>query len=409
MLEFLKNIFIGTDKQYIETRIPQLISGKRFELSSAEKISTVYNCIDIRSKTLAKLPLEKFKETPNGKEKDKTDSLYKLIHYSPNAYTTSYNFITALEANLCFTGNAFALINRNQASGKPESLNLLVNQVHGYYIEGGSVFYFVQIDKTKDEYKVIPGINMLHFKMLTRDGVWGMNPIEALRMNLSTTYKGMQTIDTFYDNNATSPKALKSTISGANQKAMLEALELFNEKYTGASNAGQMVPLPPNTEIQELKLNFADAQFIETVKFNANQIAALFGIPPHMVGNTESSKYNNVEQMEIGFRADTISPLARMYRQELEFKLLTTKQQEAGDTIEFNLNAMIETDAKTRFESYKVLSSIGAISPNKIAQIENLPTDPSGDVRIIPMNMMGLDKLNKQANKDNNQKNDNNV
>jgi HK97 family phage portal protein len=396
MFEFLKNIFVGTDKQYYDVRIPQLISGKTFDLSSAEKISTVYTCIDILGKTLSKLPLEKYIETDQGKKKDKQSPLYELVHYNPNAYTTSQSFINALETNRNFKGNSFAYIERDPASGRPVSLRLLLpGQVQGYYIENGSLYYFIQMDLSKDKLTVVSSINILHFKMMTRDGIWGLNPIEALRLNLSTTYKGMQTIDTFYDNNATSPKALKSTISGANQKAMLEALDKFNKDYSGAGNAGQMVPLPPNTEIQELKLNFGDAQFIETVKFNANQIAALFGIPAHMVGNTEASKFNNVEQMEIGFRADTISAIARMYRQEFEMKLLTTSQRAGGESIEFNLNAMIDTDAQTRFEGYKVLASIGAISPNKIAQIENLETDPAGDVRLVPMNFMNLEKISK--------------
>ena len=142
-----------------------------------------------------------------------------------------------------------------------------------------------------------------------------------------------------------------------------------------------------------MKLNLADVQFIDTIKFNANQIAALYGVPAHMVGNTEASKYNNVEQMNIGFKGDTISPIARMYRQEMELKLLTSTERKAGKSIEFNLNAMIETDYNTRMNGYKTLASIGVMSPNKISRIENLETDPNGDVRLVPMNMMTLQKL----------------
>lgn len=404
MFEFLKNIFVSTDKEYTNYRIPQLISGKgRFDLSQAEKISTVFTCIKILGETFSKLPCEKYTETANGKIKDKQSPLYELLHYNPNQYTTSQNFFQASETNRNFKGNSFAFIQRNGNGGVISIVLLRPSQVVNYVINNGSLFYWVQFDPEKDDLTIVPAMNMLHFKMMTKDGIWGLNPIEALRMNLSTTFKGMQTIDSFYDNSANSPKALKSTVSGANNKAMLEALDKFNSEYAGSAEAGRMLPLPPNTEIQELKLNFADAQFIDTVKFNANQIAALFGVPSHMVGNTETSKYNNVEQMQIGFKADTISPIARMYRQELEFKLLTTKQRANGESIEFNLQAMIETDHKTRLEGYRTLSQIGAISPNKIAQIENLETDPAGDVRMVPMNMMSLDKMSRNETK---QKND---
>jgi len=396
MFEFLTKIkaFLGTEKQYVETRIPLLTSGKGFALSQAGSISTVHTCIKILGETLSKLPLEIYdRDEVKGMIKAKDDYRYDILHFNPNSYTTSQAFICALETNRNFKGNSFALIERNQFSGRVEGLYIIdPDLVVDYIIQNNRLYYGLK-NKDKEELDIVPSENMLHFRMMTKDGIWGINPIEALRWNLSTTYKGLQTIDSFYDNNANSPKAIKSNVMGANQKSMMEALDKFNKEYTGATQAGKMIPLPPNTEIQELKLNFADAEFIQTIKFNANQIAALYGIPVHMVGNTETSKYNNVEQMGIGFKGDTISPIARMYRQEFEFKLLNPPERKAGKSIEFNLNAMIETDHKTRMEGYKTLSQIGVISPNKIAQIENLETTENGDVRLVPMNMMTLDKL----------------
>ena len=77
----------------------------------------------------------------------------------------------------------------------------------------------------------------------------GMNPIEALRLNLSTTWEGMSTLDEFYKASGVNPKVIKSTVAGANQKQMLEALDVLKEKYGGSKGAGDLFPLPPNTEI----------------------------------------------------------------------------------------------------------------------------------------------------------------
>jgi len=398
MFDFLKNIktYLMPEKHYIENVIPANIGRQRFVLSQGEKISTVFTCIKILGETLSKLPLEVYnRDEIKGNLKDKGNYLYDLLHFNPNNYTTSQAFIMAMEVNRNLRGNSFALINRD-GNGFVKSLTILdPAAVCNYVVVDGDLYYSLEIgDKTQ----IVSSYDLLHFRMFTKDGIWGLNPIEALRMNLSTTWKGMHTIDSFYENNATSDKAIKSTVSGANQKIMLEAVEDFRKKYGGATKAGQLIPLPPNTEIQELKLNFDDAKFIDTIKFNAGQIAALFGIPPHMVGNTEASKFNNVEQMNIGFKGDTITPIARMYRQELELKLLTAKQRKDGVSIAFNLNAMVETDYKSRIEGYKTLSQIGVISPNKIASIENLETDINGDVRLVPMNFMTLEKL-KQSEK----------
>lgn len=399
MFEFFKSIktYIMPEKEYINTIIPANI-GKKFNLSQAEKISTVFTCIKVLGETLSKLPLELYNnDEVKGNIKDKTDSRYDILHFNPNDYTTSQTFIQALETLRNFKGNSFAFINRDERS-KVKSLEFIHPDLIFDYIKVDGKLYYAykkidENDKSKFTIEIIPSYNLLHFRGMTKDGIWGMNPLEALRYNMSINFKGMQTADSFYDNNANSSKAIKSTISGANQRSMLEAVEKFQKEYTGSQNAGRIIPLPPNTEIQELKLNMVDVDFINTMRYNVNQIAALYGVPAHMAGDTTTSKYNNVEQMNIGFKGDTMSPIARMYRQEFEFKLLTVDERKNGKSIEFNLNAMIETDSKTRMEGYKTLSQLGAISPNKISRIENLETDVNGDVRLVPMNMMTLEKL----------------
>ena len=391
MWDWIRKIFIGTEKDYINYRIPQL-TGSKFDISQSMNISTVYTCINILSSTISRLPKEVYKyDSINGKVKDKTNPLYNILHYNVNGWMSSNSFYSYIETVRNYKGNAFAKINR---AGKVTSLEIIPNSyVKGYGIEGGQLYYFIKASEAS-EMQVLNSNDILHYKSLvTLDGIWGVNPIESLRANLSATYKGLRAIDAFYDNNANSPKALKSTVSGANQAIMLEALEKFKTEYAGADNAGKMIPLPPNTEIQELKLNFADAEFINTTRFNVEQIAAVYGVPLDRAGVVNASKFNSVEYAGLSFKINTIASICRMYRQEEELKLLTDADKMNGISIESNTNAMIELDHKAKTEGYKVLSQMGAISPNQVAQFENLPTDKSGDVRIVPMNMMNLDKI----------------
>lgn len=393
MFEWFRNIWYGTEKQYIDVRIPQL-TGKKFDINQSLSISTVYTCINILASTISRLPLEVYQFTPeSGKVKDKKNPLYNTLHYNVNNYTTSNTYFSYIETIRNLKGNAFARIIRK---GTQISLKIIYNwQVIGYGIINDELYYFIK-DREDGNAAPINSSEILHYRSLvTRDGIWGVNPIESLRANLSATSKGLESIDSFYENNANSPKALKSTVSGANQGKMLEALEKFKNEYAGAVNAGKMIPLPPNTEIQELKLNFADAAFIETVRFNAEQIAALYNIPAHRAGIVTASKFNSVEFMTLDFKVNAIASIARMYRQEHDFKLLTTQELNTGKSIEHNTNALIELDNKAKMEGYKTLSQIGAISPNQVSQFENLPIDADGDVRIIPMNMMSLKKIKK--------------
>jgi HK97 family phage portal protein len=380
----LKNMWLGTEEMYTDLYIPNLINGSSFDLNKAETVSTVYICIKTLSDMLSKMPLNVYIEDKSGKTEDKLDYRYSLLHYNPNNYTSSQTFFAALEYYRNLKGNSFARIYRD-TRGKVISLELIApSRVSGYVVEKNELYYII-VDKNDKELK-LNASELLHFRSLTRDGIWGINPIEAIRLNVSSTYQGLQTIDSFYKNNATAPKAIKSTISGANQQKMIEALSDFKSKYAGAVNAGQLIPLPPNTEIVELALNFADAMFIETVKFNAGQISSLYGVPPHLVGIFEQTKFNNVEQMILEFKATTLTAITRMYRQELEFKLLTTKERLSGKSIEFNLMALVEADSTTRINNLRTLVTMGAITPNDVAINEGYPTFKGGEKHMFPPN-----------------------
>jgi HK97 family phage portal protein len=389
----LKNMWTGTYNDYNDYVIPALITGTGipFDLTNAEKVATVYTCIKILSETLSRMPLNVYTDGGEGRTVDKEDYRYPILHYQPNNWTSQQTFISALEFWRNLKGNSFARIYRDN-SGKVETLVLVPpSKIKDYKITNNELYYTVINDLGEEE--VTNSSEILHFKGLTRDGIWGINPLEALRLNLSASYQGIQAIDSFYRNNAMSPKAIKSTVSGSNQKAMLEALEEFNRKYVGALKAGTMVTLPPNSEIVDMALNFADAEFIATMKFNTQVIAALYGVPPASVGILEATKFNNVEQMMLDFKVQTLAAIGRMYRQEFESKLLTTQERLSGVSIEFNFNALLETDSTTRINNERTLQGMGVITPNDVCKLEGFPTYPEGDEHYMPGNYLPVSKI----------------
>ena len=183
---------------------------------------------------------------------------------------------------------------------------------------------------------------------------------------------------------------------------MLEAVEQLQRDYSGSDNAGKMIPLPPNTEIQELQLSILDQMILDLMKLSDNKISSLYGVPPHLVGNYEASKFNNVEQLSLNFKSNTASAIARMYRQEFEFKLLTTKERTDGASIEYNLMGLVETDHKTRIEGIKTMVNLGVLSPNDAARLEGFKTFEGGDLHFIQTNMQAIEQyINRQKNQSN--------
>lgn len=395
---WISNIFVGREDQYNEA-IANIIAGSapRYSSENSGNIATVHTCVKVLSETLGRLPLGVLVQDPKkGKQKARDHYLYDLLHYNPNPWTSSLNFIQTLETRRNFKGDSYAYIHRaNGEAGRPEMFTLIDNQrVKGYVIENKQLFYKIADKADPEKVEPVSSQNVLHFKGISRDGVFGINPIEALRLNLSTTWEGLNTINEYYQNNAVNPKALKSTVSGANQKALIEALNILKTQMKGSKGAGEIITLPPNTEIQELQMNAIDAVFLNMIENNANQIAALYGLNPNMVGNTAASKYNSIEASQIALKVNTMSAIARMYRQEFEYKLLTTEERKTGTSIEFNLMALVETDHKTRFEGYRILANIGALTPNAVAMLEGLETYEGGDDHYIQTNMMSVEKYN---------------
>lgn len=384
--------------------------ANNFDLSLAENISTIYTSCKILADDVGSFPINVYQnDDDGGKIVIKDDYRYNLLHYNPNVFTTSNTFFSTLEYIRNIKGNSFAFINRDQNSFPISFTIINPSKMIGYKIVNNQLLYaYVKDEKNLENSDIIylDSSDVLHFKSLSDDGIWGINPIEKLRLNLSTTYKAFATIDKFYDNNATSPKALKTTIpEGINPKEWVNKINDFNEKYSGFQNAGKIISLPPFTELQDVTLNFKDAEFISTIRFNADQIASLYRVPPHLVGNFESSKFNNLEQLQLNYKINTIRPILRMYRQELEFKLLSLEERTAGKSIEFNTNSLMETDSKTRVENMKNLFGLGVMSPNQICKMEGLPSYKGGEDHFLLTQFMSVERYGeKKNNTENSQK-----
>jgi HK97 family phage portal protein len=393
----LKNLwegtYLGTYDAYKEFIIPTIIGvNSPFDIQKAEQLSSVYTCIRILSETIGRMPLNIYTDKGEGRTVDKTDYRYPILHYNPCNWLASQPFFVALEYWRNIKGNSFARIYRD-GTGKVKSLVLIPpSKVTKYAVTNEELYYTIINDKNEEE--ILNASEILHFRTITRDGIWGINPVEALRLNLSATWQGLTTIDSFYKNNATSPKAIKSsTASGASQVKMLEGLEEFKRKYTGASMAGQIIPLPANTEIIDMALNFVDAEFISTLKFNTTQIAALYGVPAWMVGILEQTKFASVETTALDFKNTTLSAIGRAYRQELEFKLLSNQERMNGISIEFNWNALIELDSTTRINNLKALEAMGVPTINDICKLEGFAIYPEGDFHMMPGNYLPVEKI----------------
>lgn len=374
-----------------------LNSAIRFNKVCVDSISTFHTCHKILAEDIGSFPIKIYRTDENGNKVIlKDDYRYFMLHREPNNFTSHYDFFSTVELKRNRFGDSFVDIIFDY-DGYPRSLRLVEPgsiDITKYKITDDILYYW---DKRYNNW--MSSMNYLHFPLISFDTIFGLDPIIPLSQNLGITYKGFQTLDNFYERGAQSMLIFESTIpEGVDAVEWSKQGVEFQAKYggyAGTSSGGAIFP-PPFTKANPIPLNLVDAQLVDTIKFHANQICSFYKISPHLVGNYESSKFNNLKELNLGYKINTLRPILRMYREELERKLLTKQEILNGYSIEFNSNAILETDEVERIKNYKERFGMGAITPNDILREEGGQTFEGGDDHYLMSNLMSVEVYNKR-------------
>jgi HK97 family phage portal protein len=362
--------------------------------------SAIYTCCKVLSDNVSRMPLQVMVVDKAGRKVMRNHKLYNILRHTPNGYQNPQAFWSTVEFHRNYYGNGFVKIHRNQASGYVRSLELIhPSRIEDCKMVNNSLYYYVrEVDREGNIGKTTKPVlsdDMLHFKALAEDGYFGMSPVYAARNKMDIQDQAEETIRHFYENRATSTLALQSELGDArNYKVLKEAQNDFQAQHGGAQNAGKVITLPPNTKLVSMATNYADAQLIETMKFTKDEIAGCFNIPMYMLGAT---KGENAEQNSLTFRNYTIAPIARMYRAELEFKLLTPQEKNKRISIEFDLDVLVEMDYKAKVSAVKEQVVNGLMTPNEGAlKLGNSKIEGTwGDLHFVQAQYIPLEQYEK--------------
>jgi HK97 family phage portal protein len=384
---------------------------------NSQLLTVQLTCEKILAEYLAKLPLEVYQSDPaKGKLKQKSHDLYRLLHNKFNHFQTSTLAIQQLERWRNHYGNSFAKIWRNGA-GKVVSLELIhPNQIKGYKIVNNKLFWYREWEENgKEKKETLNNDQVLHFRFISEDGIVGLNPSQVLIKELDNIHQGRTTLNNAYKNNLNIDKYFESTISNFSSKNAKESVEELRKEYSGSLNSKKTPVLPAGFKLASIQgASIQDAQILESMGVSKADVYGLYNLPV-----PEKKSYNSLEQETLNLKTNTLQPIARMYRQELEAKMLSDEDIEQGMSIEFNLDAVVEVDMKTRSEYLRTLQQGAVISANDIAKIAGFETYEGGDLHFIQSQNIPVEEYEKYAkatkagpinqqtnNQDNNQDND---
>ncbi len=386
-------------------------SGKNVNERSAMQMTAVYSCVRILSEAIAGLPLHLYRyKSDGGKEKALDHPLYRLLHDEPNPEMTSFVFRETLMTHLLLWGNAYAQIIRN---GRGEVVSLYPRMPNKMTVDrdsSGQLYYTYTRSQedaptTKGSSVILKPSDVLHIPGLGFDGLVGYSPIamakNAIGMAIACEEYGAR----FFANGATPGGVLEhpGTI-----KDPARIRESWQSTFGGSTNSGKIAVLEEGMKYTPISISPEQSQFLETRKFQINEIARIFRVPPHMVGDLEKSSFSNIEQQSLEFVKYTLDPWVIRWEQSMNRSLLNEKEKEAL-FVKYNLEGLLRGDYQSRMQGYAIGRQNGWMSANDIRELENLDRikkEDGGDLFLVNGNMLPLGKAGAYAGNQSNSKED---
>ena len=363
-------------------------SGKAVNERTAMQTSAVYACVRILAESVAGLPLHVYERTANGSKSTKpSHPLYRLLHDEPNREMTSFVFRETLMSHLLLWGNAYAQIIRD-GRGFPITLYpLLPDRMAVDRNESGELVYTYQSDKGQVKLR---RENVLHIPGLGFDGLIGYSPIamakNAVGLALATEDYGAA----FFANGANPGGVLEHP--GVIKPEQADRLRESWQSQFGGANAHKVAVLEEGLKFHQMSIPPEQAQFLETRKFQINEIARIFRVPPHMVGDLEKSSFSNIEQQSLEFVKYTLDPWVVRWEQSLQQALILPSEK-ATIFIKFNLDGLLRGDYQSRMQGYSTGIQNGFMSVNDVRGLEDmnlLTAEEGGDLHFVNGNMVKL-------------------
>ena len=381
-------------------------AGKVVNERTAMQTTAVYACVRILAESIAGLPLHLFREDADGNSvKAKDHPLFSILHDEPNPEMTSFIFRETLMTHILLWGNGYAQILRN---GRGEVIGLyplLPNRMRVERDAQGQLYY--RYTRNTGESPggesgsvILMPEEVLHIPGLGFDGLVGYSPISMTKNAIGLAMAAEEYGSKFFSNGAAPAGVLEHP---GLIKDVSKLRESWNETFGGSRNAGKVAVLEEGLHFNPISMSPQDSQLLETRQYQLTEIARIFRIPPHMVGDLSKATFSNIEQQSLEYLKYTLDPWVCRWEQSLKRALLSEKEKQEY-TIRFNVDGLLRGDYKSRMEGYAVGINNGFLCPNDVRRLEGfdlIPAERGGDSFLIQGAMIRLEDAGIYADKAN--------
>ena len=363
-------------------------SGVGISEEGALSLSAVYASVNKIASTLASMPLNLYRETANGKTLAKEHPAFVLLNSEPNQDLTSFTFVERMLSDALLYGCAYALIERGSVTSRAAALHPLnpLSIVRDTY-EGQAIF------RDKDS-----GSVYYPDDLVVLENFRGKSPIRLHMENMGITAAAMEYGARFFGTGGNIGGYLMTDKSLTDEQ-YLRLKNTWSAQHQGLHNAHETAILEHGLKFERSTIPPDEAQFIATRKFQVEEVARIFNIPPILIQADGATTYNNVEQILIAFAQQTLIPWARRFEMEFERKVLP--ERERGEfNVRFDMRSLLRGDLDSRREYYATALQHGFMSVNEVRALEDLNgIGEAGDLHLCQVNQIPLTSAAKYGDK----------
>ena len=381
-------------------------AGKVVNERTAMQMTAVYSCVRILAEAIAGLPLFVYKYGADGsKEKYLDHPLWRVLHDEPNPEMTSFVFRETMMNHLLLSGNAYAQIIRNARGEVVALYPLMPNRMTVDRDSQGRLYYRYtknsddapEVGKSKQSEVILSPSDVLHVLGLGYDGLVGYSPIAMAKNAVGLAMAAEEYGAKFFANGAAPSGVLEHPGTIKDPERIRQS---WQSTFGGSANSNKIAVLEEGLKYTPIAISPEQAQFLETRKFQINEIARIFRVPPHMLADLEKSSFSNIEQQSLEFVKYTLDPWVIRWEQAMNKALLLDSEKREVFT-KFNVDGLLRGDYASRMTGYATARQNGWMSANDIRELENLdriPAELGGDLYLINGAMTKLEDAGAFAN-----------
>jgi HK97 family phage portal protein len=363
-------------------------SGVEVTEQSALRNLTVMAILKVLSNSVASLPLILYERTDKGRTEAFGNPLHDLLCVSPNPETSAYTFWESFTLALAL-GNAYAEIQRDSNGVVIGLWNLHPWLTRPWRAPDGSLKYVTTDGEQPGQQRILDKSNVLHCPLLSFTGDLGWSPVKMAAESIGVSIAATQYSGRFFGSGSR-PGGIMSSPSVMKPEQIAQTRQDW-QTLQGGVNQGKTAFLMGDWKYQPISLTPEESQFLETQQFNRQQLAALWQVPPHMIGDMTKLSDNNYIQQSLQFNCDVIRPYTARICQQITMKILGPQSKYH---VEFDLRERLKGDPQSTYTAYSIGRNAGFLSVADIREAEGLdPIGPEGKIYLVPVNYTNLATL----------------